>query len=309
MTDAIDILETWEASNKLVADLTNRSALRIFLGRLKEAIDDCSAALRMEPKYALALRNRGVAEHLQNDFRSAISDFQGVLIAGTEAQDIIPKLANCFLADGKPSSAIEVIQQYFPQDKIDESDLEPKLILVQAYDLNQESEKASQLLNQLQEAFPNHPQVLSVYARHSIATGKEEEAGSYLTEALNYSDEIQRQFMSIQLGDYYYRKGQYQQASQLYRPYVNTSVDNDLLKHYLTCLYYGRDYTQCLAICEDIRKNNGITEYISEIEASIQWNLGNIARAGEIYLELSKKYPNRHKYLVNYMDRELRGSG
>jgi tetratricopeptide (TPR) repeat protein len=64
----------------------NRSAAHILSGDLKEAIEDSSQAIRLNPNHALAYNNRGFAHILSGDLKEAIEDF-------TQALRIDPNLA------------------------------------------------------------------------------------------------------------------------------------------------------------------------------------------------------------------------
>ncbi|MFW9973486.1 MAG: tetratricopeptide repeat protein, partial [Candidatus Odinarchaeota archaeon] len=75
LSRAIDILRDSEQDLKIGSSLINRSAIRIALNELEEAIRDCEQLLKRNIYKVMAFRNKGIAEYLSGRFAEAISSW------------------------------------------------------------------------------------------------------------------------------------------------------------------------------------------------------------------------------------------
>lgn len=308
LSEALESFYKGESKRKIENALVNRSAVRIMLGEFEEAIDDCKGLIAMNKHSSIAYRNKGIAEFLSKKYVAAINTLTKAIEKSESPTEIIPKIVYAHLSKDppEPRTAIQYIKRYFPDDeqKIQEDNLAVKIALIESYIANNEPGKADSLLKKCQQALPNNPQLLMTLAIYKSAVGRDLESESHLIEAFEYADEMEKLQVSLTLADYYYRKKFYDKAIPYYERIVNPSVSNDVLKKYLTCLYYSPDtqegYARCLEICKQLREQHGVMEIVSEIEAAIQEELGNLKFASELYLELSKRFPSQYRHQLKY---------
>ncbi|KAJ9453108.1 DnaJ-like protein subfamily C member 7-like protein [Diplonema papillatum] len=71
---------------------TNRAAARKEMKQFKLAVDDCTAALKLDPKFARAYTRRGRCHQELNDFDQAIADFKAAQRCGNTTQDLVDML-------------------------------------------------------------------------------------------------------------------------------------------------------------------------------------------------------------------------
>ncbi|MFW9973485.1 MAG: tetratricopeptide repeat protein, partial [Candidatus Odinarchaeota archaeon] len=203
-----------------------------------------------------------------------------------------------------PAEAISVIEKYFPEEEISRNNFDVKIALAECYIATNDFEKTDKLLKDIQKNFPNNSQVLSIFAKYKKAMGKIGEVESYLFEALKYADELNKQIISLNTATFYYEHELYDKAIPYYERIVNCEVNNNALKSYLYCLYRSSDkeesYPKCLNICKEVRKKHGVSKFVSEIEAAIQEELGNLKEASGLYLDLSKIEPQKYTHKLRY---------
>jgi len=307
LSKALEFIRKGENNNKIESTLINRSAVRIALSKFNEAIDDCKDVIVINKNSSIAYRNKGIAEFLTGNYVDAVNTLIEAVEKGEPSTDIIPKIVYSYLRKDPPEpiKAIECVKRYFPdEENIQESYLPVKMALIESYIANNEPEKAYNLLRKSQQLFPNNPEILIAFAKYKNLIGKKSESESHLIEAFKYADAVEKLRISLILADYYYREKLYDKALPYYENIVNPSINNDVLKKYLTCLYYSSNkeqgYKICLEICEKLREKHGVIEFISEVEAAIQEELGNLRIASDIYLKLSQKFPSQYKYQLRY---------
>ena len=307
LSKALEYLRKGENNNKIESALINRSAIRIVLGKFNEAIDDCKDVIVINKNSSIAYRNKGIAEFLTGNYVDAINTLIEAVKKGEPSTDIVPKIVYSYLSKDppEPSKAIECVKSYFPdEENIQESHLPVKMALIESYIANNEPEKAYNLLRKCPQLFPNNPEVLIAFAKYKNAIGRKLESESHLIEAFEYADAVEKLRVLLILADYYYREKLYDKAIPYYEKIVNPSINNDVLKKYLTCLYHWSNkeqgYKICLGICKKLREKYGVIEFVSEIEAAIQEELGDLKIASDLYLELSQKFPSQYKHQLRY---------
>lgn len=302
----IQILDSWEIEKKIEDNLVNRSSIRLLLGKIEEATDDCNEVLKINPNNSLVYKNKGLSEFKSNKLEIAIVSLTKAIELGEKAPELIPIIAICFNNKKTPelSKVIELIEKYFPQREIKEDNLEVNLVLVDYFIRDKKYQEAKILLKELQKTFSNNPRVLSSFGEYCEENNEKEEAEFFFLEGFKYAVDFEKQIISLKLGDFYYKQNLYDNAIKFYKEVVNLSVNNRLLQNYLGCLYYStnksENYTICLEICRKIREIYGVTEFVSEVEAVIQEELRNLKEASELYLELSKIEPEKYIHKLRY---------
>ena len=307
LSKALECLRKGENNNKIESVLINRSAIRIVLGKFNKAIDDCNDVIVINKNSSIAYRNKGIAEYRTGNYVDAINTLIEAVEKGESSTDIIPTVVYSYLSKDSPEpiKAIECVKRYFPdEDNIQESHLPVKMALVESYIANNEPEKAYNLLKKCQQLFPNNPEILIAFAKYKNVIGRKLESEAHLIEAFEYADGVEKLRVSLILADYYYREKLYDKAIPYYEKIVNPFINNDVLKEYLTCLYHSSNkeqgYKVCLEICKKLREKYGVIEVVSEIEAAIQEELGDLKTASDIYLQLFQIFPFQYKYQLRY---------
>jgi Flp pilus assembly protein TadD len=92
--------------------LNDLAAVLITTGEFREALRTLRAALRIEPTYALALANSGVAHQKLDHSNKAIDFFHRALAVDDRCLPAVHNLAEILLTQSKWSDAVELLQPY-----------------------------------------------------------------------------------------------------------------------------------------------------------------------------------------------------
>lgn len=295
-SNAIEGFRLYEVNSKLKIALLNRSAVSIALSERNKAIQDCDEILRMDEKYIPALNNKGIACLSAGDFDSAIESFQSALDVGGEPFDFVPKLCHAYLAKRVPQKIISVVSEYFPNEQDITANLEICFVLAEAYIFLKKYNEAESLIKNLEAKYGEESSVLCLSARLKKSLSNKKEAEELLIRAIEKSKNGDRQRLILELADLYYETKEFNKALPLYRQVVRKDFLNNALERYVASLYNSGELEECFNLCSSIRQKYGVTEFISEIEATIQEELGNLLDAENLYDALSEKYPENPRF-------------
>lgn len=288
---AIEGFRPYEVNNKLKISLLNRSAVSIVLAECSSAIQDCNEILSLDKKYLPAFNNKGIACILTGDFDGAIDSFQKALDIGGDPLDLIPKLCRAYLAKRTPQNVISVISKYFPDGKDITENLEIGLVLGEAYIFIKKYNEAESHIQKLTEKYGQEPSILSLSSKLKKSLSNKKEAEQLLIRAIEKSKNGQHQMLILVLADLHYEANEFNKAFPLYKQVVKKDLLNPFLNRYAYSLYRADELNECFELCSSIRHKYGVTEFISELEAAIHEELGNLGEAENIYSALISKYP------------------
>lgn len=295
-SNAIRGFRSYEVNSKLKIALLNRSAVSIALSERKKAIQECDEILRIDEKYIPALNNKGIACLSAGDFGSAIESFQKALDVGGEPFDFVPKLCHAYLAKRVPQKVISVVSKYFPNEQDIMANLEIGFVLAEAYIFLKKHDEAESLIKSLKGKYGEESSVLCLSARLKKSLSNRKEAEQLLIRAIKKSKNGDRQRLILELADLYYETKEFSKALPLYKQVVKKDFLNNALERYVTSLYNSGQLEECFKLCSLIRQKYGVTQFISEVEATIQEELGNLLEAENLYNALSRKYPENPRF-------------
>lgn len=287
---AIELLKDQERVIAMKNVLVNCSAVSIFLGSYDDALECCKNALNYDQSYQLAWNNKAISEFLAGKYSDAIDSFTKLLKIQGESNEILAKISQAYILDGKPEVAIDLLEEK------DEIDL--RLVLAKAYRRNQNYKKARESIESLLIKYPTNPEVLVALANLELFEGEIDKCYLYYKKAIEYAANLLKKLIRIQLADVYYDNLDYINASEIYKDYVDFRIDSPLLYKYLICLYYLEDYDKCLKIINAYTSNNEPDEFYLKLKAAIYEVLGQLKEAYDIYFLLSKRFPQKLKYQI-----------
>jgi len=125
-----------------------------------------------------------------------------------------------------------------------------------------------------------------------------------LQEGLAYAGGHARSRIALTLADLFYSIGRYAEAAEVYSTIVDKKADNPILRTYLVSLFNSGSYRETFLLAQTIRGCREAIPVVTEIEALVLEYIGDLERARELRLQLSRVEPNNivHRIRVALLD-------
>jgi tetratricopeptide (TPR) repeat protein len=300
LTRAVELLRGKEAPGKLMAVYVNRSAVRMILGRAREALSDCQEAIKLDPKNADAYLNKSKAEAELEDFDAAIESMKEYARLSGGIGSRAKELIYYYYLAGRMDQAKELLSERLTGEiTLEDLDKDFLTIAVNVYDYSQEFELSDNLISRVEAAFPEHTKTLLLRAKHLQNMGKDG-VEDLLLSALTIAEPPNKDFVTIELAGYLYSLGNYRKALPLFEKLVDDQERTPFHFRYLVCLYHTGRFAEALQVAQKLRGEVDADPNVSQIEAGSHIALGNLQCASEILLGIYQKLPSRIDCLVEY---------
>src|SRR5439155_26899807 len=128
--------------------------------------------------------------------------------------------------------------------------------------------------------------------------GRIEEANGLFSEAHAYASGPVRDLIALQLANVFYARGEFSKAAEFYESTADLTTDNELSRRYLVCLYNSGPHREALKLAQTLRGTGEPIPVISQIEANILAEIGDLKLAQQIMQRLGKIYPKLQAYRI-----------
>jgi tetratricopeptide (TPR) repeat protein len=298
LSTIIASLETKEAREKLVGAFINRSAVRLMLGKSQEAIKDAQEAVKLAPDSASAYLNLSKAQAELGLFEEAVASMEQYASLSGGLHGRVRDLAYCYFRSGQIPKAKELLAKELNRHLTTE-DLHLVGLAVHVYDLDQDTELADELVLRVQRTFPDHPEALSMRARHLENMGQEG-AEPLLRKGVDLAGPADRELATLDLADYLYEHNRYSEALPLFEKLIGEDEVASVNYRFLVCLYYSGKYQEVLQYAPRFRGGPEVDLHYSPVEAAAHKALEQLNEAASLFLALYQKQPTNIEYLVEY---------
>ena len=271
--------------------IINRSTAYYLLGEWKNAIKDLDAALEIKPAHSLLLKNRAILAFEQGEKESAI-EFLEKIQSGPEASEAPILIAIALLSSERCDEAIVTLSNFLQTNPSPELQEKANRWLVRIYTEDERFEDAERLSTVMRESSPESILDLIEAARISKATGKHDEALSYLKEAYNYAQDSEEFLEVAELADQLYIHELFKEASVLYEKLADTSLNSEWTQELLKSYYNAGEIGKALQLCQQLRAKYGLIENVSWREYNIYEAIGDLKQAMAIGTEYLKAFPD-----------------
>ena len=271
--------------------IINRSMAYYFLGEWKNAIKDIDAALEIEPLDSLLLKNRAILAVEQGEKESAI-EFLGKIQSVPETSKAQIMIATILFLEKRFDAAITTLSDLLQTNPSPELQEEVNRWLVRIYTEDERFEDAERLSTVMRESSPESILDLIEAARISKATGKQDEALSYLKKAYNYAQDSEEFLEIAELADQLYIQELFKEASVLYEKLADTSLNSEWTQWLLKSYYNAGEIGKALELCQQLRAKYGLIENVSWREYNIYEAIGDLKQAVAIGTEYLKAFPD-----------------
>jgi|GEM_PF-1753643 len=314
-SESWDTIEDTELKKAKIYWLINKANVNRLIDNLEEAKEQVEVALSLVPDSKpaaklLVLINFELGNYAANVelLKSLQDDPEGPLM-----------LAEALRMTHKESEAIGILEGFIPKTTGEELRNAQRLLNQLYIDLNM-LEKSNQLTeNRLKE----NPKSVSGWVdrgRFCIRSGDKAEANNCFIQAEKLLTEKATYKMRVDLAHAFYEIGNYEMAAELYGAVSHVYTDDILTNRYLRSLYNSGFENKALEICQSIRETSGPAEHITEIEAAIYTDIGDLHKAKEIIQEYLVRFPehfsmqirlafiNLHTFNFDELDKFLKSS-
>ncbi|MDH4378687.1 MAG: hypothetical protein QE263_02105 [Vampirovibrionales bacterium] len=305
LSKAIQILEKKPHKYLMHLAYANRAGANKFLGKYRSGLNDCDKALELDPQDDISFQNKGLILLMLDQYEDAIKAFESIQREEVR-YDISLALSDVYIATKQPKKAISIIEPMLHSHLEDSAVLSLAGILMRAYTLSNKGERIESVLELLQPIWSEAPEYFKLLALKESLEGRRENAILVLEESIERFEDSKREGLLLELGHLYYRTGNYKKAVEAYRPIIDTTRDNPLLRNYLISLYYSMNYKETLYIAEAIRANGEAIPTITEIEAAIYESINNLVKAKELLLMLFEIEPKNYSLMIRVAYLEFR---
>jgi tetratricopeptide (TPR) repeat protein len=284
---------------------TLRADVRRMLGNEAGAISDCEIALHVGSDDETALAIKGLAYLHAGKPNEAITSFEEIHSADARRNILIP-LATAYNAAKQPEKVVSLLTPHWVASPSQPNQIKFADQLLWAYSRLQEDVPAKEVINRLETDWPKNPEALSAAGSYHAQIGKTDEAIALFTESLAYATGPLRDFIALQLGDLHYRKDDFAKAAELYESVADLTTDNELARKYLVCLYNSGPHKEALTLASRLRAKGEPLLVVSQIEANILAEIGDLKTAQQIMERLSQLHPRLFTFRIAAVEFAMR---
>lgn len=274
-----------------------RADVRRMLGKEAAAIADCEVAFHENPSDESPLPIKALAHLRAHQFDEAIATFERISGADTKLHFLIPWATACNAAK-KPKKAVDLLKPYWEAEQHNNEQIGMADQLLWAYYQSGNTVEAEKVIATLQSVWPKNPDALAAIAHYRRQQVRTEEAIGLFSEALAYASGPRRDFLVLELASIFYARNEFSKAAELYASTADLTTDNELSRRYLVCLYNSGPHKEALTLAQDIRAGGEPLPVISQVEANILAEIGDLAGAQQIMERLCQVNPKLHAYKI-----------
>ena len=261
------------------------------------AIADCNIALHHNPSDDAALAIKALAHLHSGQFLDAIEAFEKVKDPDAKHRLLLP-LATAYNAAEKPQKVIALLTPYWEASPSTPEQIKVADQLLWAYSQLNNTIRAENIIEKLKTTWAKNPEILPVIGRYRRKQGMIDDAIARFSEALPCASGPQRDFIAWELASMFSERAEFSKAAELYESFADLTTDNELSRQYLVCLYNSGPHKEALRLAKSLRGSGEPLPVISQIEANILSEIGDLITAQEIMARLSQLHPKIHAYKI-----------
>lgn len=305
LTQAITLQAEFEDRRFLAFSHLLRADVRRMLRMETTAIADCQIALHENPSDESPLSIKALAHFQAREFPEAAVTFERITKTETKKQ-ILLQQAMAYNASNKSDKAIDLLLPHWQIESTEDSQIGIADQLLWAYSESGNHVEAEKVISKLQSGWPKAPEALAAIAHYRAQNGAIEEAIGLFSEALAYAVGPRRDFISLELASIFYARNEFSKAAELLESVADLTTDNDLSRQYLVCLYNSGPHNEALKITQRIRGGGNPIAVISQIEANILAEIGDLKTAQQLMERLSQLNPKLRAYRISAAEFAMR---
>lgn len=294
LTEAWECIANTDIRNFRSSWIANRGIAKELLGDLEGAIKDVEIALEIEPSNPVSIKHKAILLYKSNNNQKA-KELLKRIIFSKETPEASLLLAEILQEENNENSlkeAIRLIEEFLDNNSQISLQEDANRLLIELYIASKDFEKAKNISDFMRTLDPTNILNLVDAARISKFHGKNEDAISLLKEAKGYIDDSSSFRQLLTVANELYSLDEFENAVDVYEKIANTNLDSLLTRRLLICYYRCGKTGQALQICQSLRKKYGPLKYVSEMEAAIYEEIGDLNEAKNVCQEYLNLFPN-----------------
>ena len=273
--------------------LVNRGIAKRLLSDPEGHEKDIDDAFNLDSSNPTNIYFKALLEFENGEYENAIHLLKDIL--GVTEQPGVPSLYLESLRKSEKFENADAINEINKFLRIDIcSDEKEKLyrILINIYlDLGDYGEAQKICETRLKE-YPANIQRIVDLSRVMRRSGNTDEAISILNNFKNEISESSTTQDMVELADEFFTLELFDEARSIYEKFVDTTQNTELTYRIVESYYRCGEIGKALMICKSLRGEYGPIPYISQIEAAIDNEIGDLSEARKVYEEYLKKFPD-----------------
>jgi tetratricopeptide (TPR) repeat protein len=271
--------------------LVNRGIAKRLLndhGGYKRDIGD---AFNLDSSNPTNIYFKALSEFENGEYENAIHLLKDIL-GVTEQPGVLSLYIESLRKSEKFENAINEINKFLGIDIC--SDEKEKLykILINIYlDLGDYGEAQKICETRLKEDPANIQRIVDL-SRVMRRSGNTDEAISILNNSKNEISESSTTQDLVELADEFFALELFDEARSIYEKFVDITQSTELTYRIVESYYRCGEIGKALMICKSLRGEHGPIPHISQIEAAIDNEIGDLSEARKVYEEYLKKFPD-----------------
>lgn len=274
--------------------IVNRSIANHLLGAIESSKEDINIAYKLTPSNPRVVYFKALVELDDNKIEKAIN-----LLKEIDLYKSIPEVPLLYFdmlrKQRKFEDAISEITIFLEQNKEFQKVDQLYRVLIYTYlesDFKEGTEKATELADSRLRTDNTNIEKIIDLSRCLAKCGQTESALSHLNNAISIICDSTPTIHLMELADEFFRLKLYENSSQIYRLFVDSTHDTILTHKFVEAYYRFGDIGKALEICKNLREKYGSISHITNIEIAIYNEIGDLPSAKRIINEYMEKYPD-----------------
>ena len=289
LTEAWDCVSNTELKDYRADWIINRGIAHFHLGELTKATEDLDTALEIEKSNPILIKNRALLAFECGDIPKAV-ELSEKIHSAPEVPEAPIILANILFASERLDEAITKLNDFLQTDLSPELQEKASRLLIDVYIADKRFDDALEISIAMRESTPMSIANLVDAARIYSANEKRDEAIALLKEAYNYVQNGAEFLDIVMLADQLYIHERFKEAATLYEKLADTNLNSELTQWLIKSYYGAGEIGKALEICQKLREKYGPLENISETEAVIYEEIGDMNQAETVCKEYLNKF-------------------
>ncbi|KYK33744.1 MAG: hypothetical protein AYK18_14685 [Theionarchaea archaeon DG-70] len=289
LTQAWNRVADTDLRNLRSAWIANRGIARKLLGDIKGAIKDIDLALDLDPN-PVYKKYRALLASEDGDNERAIQLLEEIQSA-EETPEAPLFLAMVLRNEKRSKEAIDIINDFVRSNPPKQVEEKSHRLLIQLYIDIKDFENAMKISDSMRESDPKNILNLAIAAWIMRMQNENAKALSFLNEAKKYVDDSTSPEYLVELANEFYYLEQFDEAANIYEKVVDKTLNTSLTRQLLISHYEAGELGKALEMCQTLHQKHDPLEYVFEMEAAIQEEIGDLPEAKKICQEYLEAHP------------------
>lgn len=276
--------------------IVNRGIAKHLLGNLEGSKDDINDAFKLNPSDSRVIYFKALMELEHDEIEKAIYLLEDI-VSDKSIPEALLLYFDLLRKQGKFTVVIAEINDFLEQNEDFQKIDSLYRILIYSYldsypDLEDCIKKANELAENRLKNDPTNIEKIIDISRCLAKSGQMDPALSHLNNVKSSISNSTPTFHMMELADEFFRLKSFEDASEIYEKFVDSSQVTDLTHKLIESYFRCGDIGKALEICKSLRDDFGPITHITNTEIVIYHEIGDLSEAKKVLIEYIGKYPD-----------------